>query len=299
LQGAPEMGKLLDGERLSARERWDAGGFEGPGDLCRGELGGAEIVGESLALLGEGLLQESDEWAFNNAKFGKTGGEVPAEDGGVDFRGRVEGFGRQGEEGFGAAVELQGDGEEAVFTGARFGGDAVGYFALDHEYCAVKYCVARCSGLSGEAKQDGRGDVVGQVADDEEWLGRCGVGFGGIRGCRGEIELKDVLSSDRDVGYAFFGGETLLEVPGEFSVEFDGDQVFGFGGEMVGDGPFAGSDFDDRARTQVAESRDDALDGLLIAEEVLSELWFTGHVSRFGDLDSGFPPLGIGRVWGP
>lgn len=51
---------------------------------------------------------------------------------------------------------------------------------------------------------------------------------------------------------------------------------------MAGDGTFAGSDFDDRARAQVAESCDDSLDGLLIAEEVLSELWFTGHVLDLG-----------------
>lgn len=258
-------GKLLDGEGFGAGLGRNAGGFECLADSVAGEAGGAEIVGEGLALLGETVLEEGDEGCLFDAERSKAGGEVPAEDGGVDLGRRVEGFRGQRKEGFGGAVELEGDGEEAVLACARAGGDTVGYFALDHEDGMREGWSAR-----GEAQQDGRSDVVRQVADDDQRLAN-------LLREGSEVVLEHVLTSDGDCGEAFFGEESLLDAPGEFAVEFDGDEALGLGGDALGDDAFAGADFDDGAGGDVSQGGDDALDGSGVAEEVLPEFGFCGH----------------------
>ena len=50
-------------------------------------------------------------------------------------------------------------------------------------------------------------------------------------------------------------------------------------GQSAGNGAFAGADLDDGAPGDVAQRGDDALDGLRIVKEVLTELWLGGHVS--------------------
>ena len=76
--------------------------------------GCAEIVRKRLSFLSEGLFEEGDEWGFFDAETGETRREVPSKDGGVDLGRRRKGVWRQGEERFGAAVELERDGEQAV-----------------------------------------------------------------------------------------------------------------------------------------------------------------------------------------
>ena len=83
------------------------------------------------------MAEECREWAGFDAELGVFGLEGPAEDGGVDLGRWRKGMGRQGEELFDGAVDLDGDGQEAVVAGAGLGGDAVGDFALDHEDGAV------------------------------------------------------------------------------------------------------------------------------------------------------------------
>lgn len=83
--------------------------------------------------MGEAVAEEVREWAGFDAELGVSGLEGPAENGGVDFGRWREGVGRQGEELFDGAVELDGEGEQSVVAGAGRGGDAVGDFTLDHE----------------------------------------------------------------------------------------------------------------------------------------------------------------------
>jgi len=133
--------------------------------------------------------------------------------------------------------------------------------ALDHEGNAIDGGVA----LS-KFEEDGRGDVVGQVAEDEE-------GLAGSGGSGGEVEGEDVLVDYGDV----LCGELGAEVGGEGGVEFDGDEAMGAGGESVGDGSGTRTDFDGGAGGEIAEGVGDALDGGGVVEEVLSEFGFGGH----------------------
>ena len=116
------------------------------------------------------------------------------------------------------------------------GGDAVGYFALDHEDGAIENGVA-----GGEFEEDLRSDVVGKVSDDAERM--AGGGRGG-----GEIELEHVLLDDGDAGWVKLGAE----MGGKARVELDGEDMGGAGGEGSGDGAGAGADFDDGAAGEIA-----------------------------------------------
>ena len=223
--------------------------------------GGAKVIGDGLSFLGEDGAEKGQERGLVDAKLGEAGGEAPAEDGGVDIGRWGKGGGRKREEVDGGTVELDGDGEDAVFAGAGLGGDAVGDFALHHEGDAIDGGVA----LS-KFEEDGRGDVVGQVAEDEE-------GLAGSGGSGGEVEGEDVLVDYGDV----LCGELGAEVGGEGGVEFDGDEAVGAGGESVGDGSGTRTDFDGGAGGEIAEGVGDALDGGGVVEEVLSEFGFGGH----------------------
>jgi len=132
LEGVLEGGELFEGQLFGAGLRGDGCGGKGWGDGGRLETRGAEVVGEGLALLGEALLEEGEERALLDLEFVKAGTEGPAEDGGMDLRGWEKGRWRQGEQSRGGAVELGGDGEQAVVAGVGLGCDAVGDFALDH-----------------------------------------------------------------------------------------------------------------------------------------------------------------------
>ncbi len=118
----------------------------------------------------------------------------------------------------------------------------------------------------GEFEEDLRGDVVGEIAEDEQGL--AGGGGGG-----GEVEGEDVLLEDGEEA----GWEPGAEMGGEAGVELDGEDVGGAGDEGRGDGAGAGTDFDDGAGGEVAERGGDALNGLRVVEEVLSEPWVGGH----------------------
>jgi hypothetical protein len=135
------------------------------GELVCGVAGVAEVVGEGLALLGEAGAEEAVEAFGVDGQFGEAGGEVEAEDRGVDVGRWVEGAGRQREEVRDLGVEL-GEGREwAVVADAGCGGDAVGDFALHHQDGAAEQALA---GGGEEVEEDVGGDVVGEVADDVE-----------------------------------------------------------------------------------------------------------------------------------
>ncbi len=117
-----------------------------------------------------------------------------------------EGLGRQGEEGIGLAVELDCGAEESVVAGAGGGCYAVGDFALDHEDGEVDGGGGVC-----QAGEDGRGDVVGQVANDEE-------GLAGVVGEGAKVNGENVLTEKLEVGEAVGRGEARLEIGGEDGV---------------------------------------------------------------------------------
>lgn len=264
VESLPECGEGFEGEGFGAGFGIDGGAVEGAGGGSGGKAGGAEVVGEGFSFLREGAAEEGKEAGFIDGEFCKARRETPAEDRGVDLGRRDEGRGRQREERFDGAVHLDGRGEHAIVAGAGGGGDAVGDFALDHEDGAVDGGVG-----GGDVKQDGRGDVVREIAGDGETRSAC---YGG------EVEVEDALLDDGDAaGCVGSGRELGAEVGGEFGVELDGEDAGGAGGERGGDGAFAGADFDDGGGAEIAEGGGDALDGAGIAEEVLAEFGFGGH----------------------
>ncbi len=85
---AVECGHLVEGDLFGAGLEGEAGG------PCGGEDGGvvageAEIVGEGLALLGEGLSEQAIEAGGVYVEVGEAGGELEADDGGEDVGRRV------------------------------------------------------------------------------------------------------------------------------------------------------------------------------------------------------------------
>lgn len=255
---------LPDGGEFGGAECFGAGcGRDGCGGDGRGYVvglpsGGAEIIRQRFAFLREAGSQEGCKRAGIDAELEVMRVEDPAENGGVDLGRRRECAGRQGKQLFHVAVELDGDREQAVVAGAGLGCDAVGDFALDHKDGAVDSLFVGC-----EVQQDVRGEVVGQVADDEQLFVRPGE--------RREIDIEDVAFDDFDIALRC---EAVAEAWGQVAVEFDGDEAFGVRGEQFGDGGFAGADFDDGAAGDVAEGIDNALASRGADEEVLAELGF-------------------------
>ena len=164
---------------------------------------------------------------------------------------------------------MHGDRKQAVVAGAGLGRDAIGHFALDHQDGTIQDWTVGRGVAGGEFAEDLRGDAVGQVAEDEQGLA------GGGRG-RGKIEVEHVLLDDGDAGCTV-GGKLGAEMGGEAGVQFDGENMGGAGGQGSGDGAGAGADFDYGAAGKIAQRGGDALDGLRIVEEVLSEPGFGGH----------------------
>jgi hypothetical protein len=261
-QRLPEGGKGFEGESFGAGMGIDLGGGEGGCGSCGREAGGAQVVGEGLALLGKGLTEEGLETCrIVDAEGGEARGESPADHRGVNLGRRGEGAGRECEELLDGTVELDGDGEQAVVARAGLGSDTVGDFALHHEDGAIERCM-----ILSELEQDGGGDVVRQISDD-------GEGMAGVLRCGGEVEGEDILVDDGDTA----GGEFRAQMRGQVVVELDCEDVRGMGGEEMSDGASAGADFDGGLARAVAESGDDALDGVLVVEEVLAELRLGGH----------------------
>jgi len=60
-------------------------------------------------------------------------------------------------------------------------------------------------------------------------------------------------------------------------VQLDGQQMGCASGQSFGDGAAAGADFNDCAAGEIAQGGRDALNGLGIDEEVLTELGFGRH----------------------
>ena len=82
-EGAVERGHGFERDGFGAGLRGDGWGPR-RGELVGRVAGGAEIVGEGLALLREAGVEEAVEARGVNAEFGEARGEVEAEDGGED-----------------------------------------------------------------------------------------------------------------------------------------------------------------------------------------------------------------------
>ena len=231
-----------DGELLGA-----LGGFRQRADPFL-RIGCEEVVAQGLAFLAEAEAGEGEE-GFVIVHLGSAGQE--ADDGGIDLGRRAEGGARDRKEDGDFGGELGLDGEIAVVAGTGFGGETVGDFELNEEDGALE------QRAEGERLfDDGRGDVVGQVAGD-------GDGAPG-----GEIGLENVLFDDFEARIATEAG---AEVLGEDGVDLDGDDAGGVSEKMDGEGATARANFYDRGRIGGTSGGGDALEGGLVGEEVLAE----------------------------
>ena len=83
----------------------------------------------------------------------------------------------------------------------------------------VERCVA-----GGQLEQDGRGDVVRQVADDDESLACARLAA---------AAAKSKLSTSCSMTVTVVGGKLHAQMQGEVVVELDGDDVMGARGECA------------------------------------------------------------------
>ena len=234
----------------------------GPGllDDATGDTGGAKVIAEGLAFLGEGGTQEGDEAGAIDVELAEARVELEADDGGVDVRLWGEGLRRQGEEHLGRGVHLGGGGEDTEVADAGRRGDALGDLVLEHEHGAAE--MAAFAHFE-ELEQDLRRDVVGQVADD--------VGTGLVGEQAAEISGEHVAFDDGDGGLVLIA---QAELGGEVGVEFYGDEAVAVRGEEIGEDTVTGPDLKDGLAGEAAKGVDDAALCVGVAEEVLAELGF-------------------------
>jgi len=95
----------------------------------------------------------------------------------------------------------------------------------------------------------------------------------GLRGCCGEVELQHVLFDYADL----LRGKLNAEKRGQVVIELDREDVGSFFGEYASDGALTRTDFDDGLVAEIPERSGDALNGAVIAKEVLAELGFVRH----------------------
>ena len=101
--------------------------------------------------------------------------------------------------------------------------------------------------------QNGRADVVRQIADRSEWTGREG-------GSEGVGVYDDVT-------------ESLLEARGEHRIDLDRHQLVAAGGKLFGEDAFARADLQNHLSWLRFDGSDNFLDRAAVTEKVLPPLF--------------------------
>lgn len=128
--------------------------------------------------------------------------------------------------------------------------------------------------------QDGRGDVVGKIADHARRAGKGMIGIAGhVRPPQQalEVDIQHVAFEDLDAGLV---GVLHAQLRAQHTVEFDSDHMLGAPYQQSGQHAASGTDLDHRALRHVSQSIDDAPGGAAVGEEILSQLG---------------PPVSLGR----
>ena len=244
-----EASEVGDGKGLRAR-RGVAPGTRDAGLVEKPPQRGLE----RLAPAGEEVTNESPECDAIRDRDRRLAMGFEAQEGGFDPRPRREGAGRDGKEAFHDAIELHHDTETAVVPGPRRGQDAISHFALQR---AVH--VLDMADLRQQAKEQGGGDVIGQVADDAQ---SPGAGKGA------EIERERVLVEEAQrSGAATLATKVLAQVP----VDFDRVQLAASSQDGEGECAASGSDLHQRLPRPRIHRFDDAFDDACVVQEVLAE----------------------------
>jgi hypothetical protein len=235
-QVAQEFWKLFDGELFGAEAGFGAAGDGGV------ELG--EVVLERLAFLQEAAADELPQIGRDE----RARPRRDADDGGIHFRRRGERARRHREEIFDVPGELGDDAEITVIARAGFGREAFGHFLLHEEDGALE---PRADGE--HMFDDGRGDVVGQIATD-------GAVFGWL-----EVVAENIGFDDFDLREG--NGERRDQV----AIEFEGNEALAAVHKVAGERAATGADFVKQRFTGGRGGFGDARQDGFVAQEVLTE----------------------------
>ncbi|MCY1514918.1 hypothetical protein D9M68_494840 [compost metagenome] len=156
---------------------------------------------------------------------------------------------------------LDHDRQPAPVAIARFGGEALDHFLLQHEVH-----VADQVGVIEQVEDQRRGDVVGQVADHPQAV-RLGAQLG-------EVELHRIALVQ---GELRIEAELELEQRNQVLVQLDHVEMRAATGQALGEGALAGADFHQAFACTRVNGAQDAVDDAGVVQEVLAEA-FAGAV---------------------
>ena len=141
-------------------------------------------------------------------------------------------------------------------------GDASGHFALDHDNGSLDGSVE-----AEETEQNFRGDVVGQIADDQEL-------FFVSSAQRSEVDGQNVLLENFDRCSI---RKLVAQAGGQVAIQLDGHQPARARSQKRGDRAASWANFDDGAARHIAERiRNRGLRGGA-DEKVLAQFWLLRH----------------------
>ena len=144
-------------------------------------------------------------------------GQAERDEGGSDFRRRIEGIARNFEDEFRTRIELGEDGKIAVIAGAGLGGEAKGDFGLNDD---VDFVDEASEGK--EVMKDRRRDVVRKIAvDADAAAARDG----------GDVRFENVAGNDVEIRELFC---EVAQARQERRIEFDGVDGSAGGEKVLG-----------------------------------------------------------------
>ncbi len=194
-----------------------------------GGMGGQGIF-QGFASGAKGGFDDFFEECFIYCRYFRNAG-AEAQDHGVDFGGGIKIVRAQGEQPLQVEVVLEQDRQDAVIFAAGSGQQALANFLLHHQD-------HNPDGLFflQQLEEQGRGDLIGQVADD-------GQGMIRFPAAGQEIEVEGILGDDLDIGQS--DQDFFLNDGGQALVQFQGHDLSGGLGQKKGEGTQAGAYFHD------------------------------------------------------
>ena len=175
------------------------------------------------------------------------------------------------QERLGRAITLQHDRQAAILTAARAGRDTLGDLFLQHE----DHLIGHLNKIQ-QMKQQGRADVIGQIADDPQ----------AATPQAAKIKMQRVTRMHQEIARGFeFGPQAGAQAP----VDLDHIQAPRRLQQGPGQRAPAGADFNDVVVPRGPDKVDDPPDHRRVMQEVLSE-------PLFGAVFSG---IHQGRGWPP
>ena len=215
----------------------------------------SQVVAQGFAFVAESGGGEAEKIrGIRDAKFGRGVARSQTNYGAVDLGRRAERGFRNGEKNFNVRVKLGLHAEisEIAIPGRR--GEAGGDFGLDQEHGAGPV-VSQAKKLL----QDRRGDVIRQIPRDN-----CGTP-------RTQIGLENVAFDQEEAALLDRFLEFLAQVVDQIRIDLNRDRFRRALQQWLGEGAFAGTDFNDqRSGVRTCRGRD-AIENRFASEEMLTQ----------------------------